>query len=90
MPQRCGLLTGGIDISATSHLPSNHSSHSRFFRLISEIDGDRPLSQDIVQYTLEAARGNLLYHTFVATLTYDWIETPSSEGQIGICYNTAG
>ena len=50
----------GVDISTTSNLPSNHPSHSRSSRLVSEIDNDRPVSQDIVRYTLEAAGGNPL------------------------------
>jgi hypothetical protein len=28
--------------------------------------------------------------TLAAALAYDWIETPSSEGQVEICYDTVG
>ena len=50
----------GLDIPTTSNLPSNHSSHSMSPRFVSEIDDNRPVSQDIVRYTLKVAGGNPL------------------------------
>jgi len=54
------VIDRGVDIPTTGNPPSNHTPHSRSSRVISEIDGDRPVSQDIVRYALEAARGNPL------------------------------
>jgi len=49
-----------VDIATTGNPSSNHSSHSRSSRLVSEVNGDRPVSQDIIRYALEAAGGNPL------------------------------
>jgi len=52
--------TRRVDIATAGNPPSDHSSHSRSSRLVPGINGDRPVSQDIIRYALEVAGGNLL------------------------------
>jgi len=49
-----------VDIATTGNPSSNRSSHSRSSRLVSEINGYQPVSQDVIRYALEAAGGNPL------------------------------
>jgi len=52
--------TRRVDIATTGNPPANHSSHSRSSRLVPEIDGDQPVSQDVIRYPFEAEGGNPL------------------------------